>query len=76
MVKRICRQARIPEVCPHGLRGTHASIARERGATSHLIATAVGHESFGVTERHYLRPGLEGQVQQRQVMTVLAGGKR
>ena len=30
-VKRVCKAAGVPRVCPHGLRGTHATIALEVG---------------------------------------------
>jgi integrase len=55
-VRRICRAAGVPVVPPHGLRGTHASLAMTAGATGDLVAAALGHESFTTTERHYARP--------------------
>jgi hypothetical protein len=56
-VKRLCRKAGVPEVTAHGARGIHATIAAQMGATSHLVAAALGHGSTTVTERHYIRPG-------------------
>jgi integrase len=41
---------------PHGLRGTHSSLAAAAGATSAIIASAMGHTGTGVTERHYIKP--------------------
>lgn len=77
MVKRMCRLAGVPEVSPHGLRGTHTSIARERGATPNIIAAAVGHSSYdGVTAKNYVAPGTDDRVRQRTVMGVLQGGRR
>jgi integrase len=55
-VRRICEAAGVPTVSPHGLRGTHASLAMTAGATGDLVASALGHESFTTTERHYARP--------------------
>jgi integrase len=55
-VRRICKAAGVPIVSPHGLRGTHASLAMTAGATGDLVAAALGHESFTTTERHYARP--------------------
>jgi integrase len=77
MVLSVCKLASVPEVGPHGLRGTHVSLARERGATSQLIAAAVGHSSYeAVTARHYVAPGTDERVQARTTMAVLQGGKR
>ncbi len=48
-VWRICRLAGVPKVGPHGLRGTHATIADSAGATSELVAATLGHASTGIT---------------------------
>lgn len=53
-VHLVCERAGVPLVCPHGLRGTHSSIAREAGATGQLVASALGH-SEAVNARHYTR---------------------
>lgn len=51
---RLCRVAGVSRVTPHGLRGTHASLAVEAGASGQVVAASLGHESFeGVTARHY-----------------------
>jgi integrase len=52
-VRRICRIAKTPIVGPHGLRGTHATLAVEAGVTGDVVAAALGHESFAVTAGHY-----------------------
>jgi integrase len=54
-VARVCKIAGVPVVGPHGLRGTHGSLASEVGTTSSAIAQAMGHASSTVTERHYIR---------------------
>jgi integrase len=65
-VQRICRAAAVPVVPAHGLRGTHATLAVDAGATSHLVAAALGHESFATTARHYARTeAIEGAQQER-----------
>jgi integrase len=65
-VQRICRAAGVPVVPAHGLRGTHATLAVDAGATSHLVAAALGHESFATTARHYARTeAIEGAQQDR-----------
>jgi integrase len=55
-VWRMCKLASVPRVGPHGLRGTHSSLAAAAGATSAIIASAMGHSGSGVTERHYIKP--------------------
>ncbi|MBL9040462.1 MAG: tyrosine-type recombinase/integrase [Myxococcales bacterium] len=55
-VKRICRLAGVPEVVPHSLRGLHATLALEGGATADAVAKALGHSSFAMTAQHYASP--------------------
>lgn len=77
MVKETCALAGVPIVSPHGLRGTHASIARENGTTPALVAAAIGHKSYdAVTARNYVAPGTDERIRQRTVMHVLQGGGR
>ena len=52
-LRLFCRHARVPLVCPHSLRGLHATLAIEAGATGGMVAHALGHGSFQVTARHY-----------------------
>jgi len=52
-MRLFCRRARVPLVCPHSLRGLHATLAIEAGATGGMVAHALGHGSFQVTARHY-----------------------
>lgn len=40
-------------VCPHSLRGLHATLAVESGVVSDMVAASLGHGSFAVTQRHY-----------------------
>lgn len=72
---RMCALASVPPVCPHGLRGTHATLARAAGATGHLVAQALGHEKERTTEQHYLAPGLSQALAALAVATRL-GGRR
>lgn len=77
MVKRACSLAGVPPISPHGLRGTHASIARDSGVTPNVVAAAIGHTSYeAVTARNYVAPGTDERVRARAVMNVLQGGKR
>lgn len=52
-VRQLCARAKVPIVCPHSLRGLHATLALEAGATSSMVAHALGHGSFEITARHY-----------------------
>lgn len=52
-VKRLCRASGVTVVSAHGLRGVHAELAVSAGMTGAIIAASLGHENFGVTERHY-----------------------
>lgn len=74
-VKRLCREAGVPEVTAHGLRGTHATLATEAGVTGPLVAAALGHESETVTQRHYIADGTTEQAQRQRALRVLQGGR-
>lgn len=55
-VQRVCREAGVPVISAHGMRGTHASLAVQAGVSGLAVAASLGHESFTVTERHYATP--------------------
>ena len=48
-VRRLCRLAGVTEVCAHSLRGLHATLALEGGATADAVARALGHGSFAMS---------------------------
>ena len=73
-VRRICKAANVPIVCPHGLRGTQASIA-VRAVPAEHVAAALGQTGPAVTRRHYLARGAEQDGQQRAALRVLSGGR-
>jgi integrase/recombinase XerC len=52
--RRLCKTAGLPEVTPHGLRGTNATASMQANSNPHLVAAALGHESVAVTMRHYV----------------------
>jgi integrase len=52
-VGEYCDAAGVPKVCPHSLRGLHATLALEEGATSDAVARALGHANFKMTAKHY-----------------------
>lgn len=74
-VKRICVAAKVPEVTAHGMRRLHSTLALEHGASAHVVASSLGHESFPTTVAHYAKPEALAEARQRRVMTVLEGGK-
>jgi integrase len=74
--KRLCRLAKVPIVCAHGLRGTHASLAEAVGISSHAVANSLGHESVKTTHSHYTSPDAVAKAQQGRLLNVIQGGKR
>jgi integrase len=55
-VQEYCERAGVPRVCPHSLRGLHATLAIQEGETSEAVARALGHTSFTMTAKHYATP--------------------
>jgi integrase len=82
--KRLCGVAKVPEVCVHGLRGTHATIAVGSVATSHSVAAALaaagaslGHApGSAITASTYVAPGAVQRATQRAALGVIQGGRR
>lgn len=74
-VRRLCGVAKVPEVCPHGLRGTQASISVLAVPAEH-VAAALGQTGPAVTRRHYLSGGAEERGRGRAALRVLDGGKK
>ena len=55
-VHELCDAAGVPRVCPHSLRGLHATLAIEEGESGEAVARALGHTSFEITAKHYATP--------------------
>jgi integrase len=72
-VKRLCKAAGLPEVTPHGLRGTNATASMQVNTNPHLVAAALGHESIAVTMRHYVDRDAVAAVRQRTAVSNLVG---
>src|SRR5262249_52932674 len=53
-LEKYCKKAGVPVVCPHSLRGLHSSLAVTRGASSQLVAEALGHGTDAITRKHYI----------------------
>ena len=73
-VRALCRLAGVPEVVPHSLRGLHATLALEGGATADAVAKALGHSSFAMTEQHYASPSSVSNSRSSRVAQTLGGG--
>jgi len=71
-VKRICRKAKVPQVCTHSMRGLHSTLAADMGVTGRVIAEALGHASFATTKKHYAKGDALQRAGQRRVRGVLS----
>jgi integrase len=67
-VERLCGEAEVPVVCTQSLRGLHASVATDAGATSHVVASALGHSSPAVTHAHYIDGATARRARTRRVI--------
>lgn len=73
--KAITKKATGRSVPPHGLRGTHSSIARRGGATGELVAAQLGHASTTMQEGTYATAEAMQAGKASTVLQVLKGGK-
>lgn len=71
-VERLCSEAGVPVVCAQSLRGLHASVATDAGATSHVVASALGHSSPAVTHAHYIDGATARRARTRRVVGTVA----
>jgi integrase len=74
-VARICVLARVMKVNAQSMRGLHSTLAVQAGVTGHVVAAALGHESFATTVQSYARPEAVASAKQQQVLKVLTGGR-
>lgn len=74
-VWRVCDRAKVARVPPHGLRGTHATLAEEAGTAAHVVAAQLGHTSHRVTEEHYLAEGTTERARVKRMLKVMQGGR-
>ena len=70
-VKKLCRLARVPEVCAHSMRGLHATLAVEEGTSPDIVARSLGHNKASVTLSSYAAPGSRATAVQRSALQAL-----
>jgi integrase len=70
-LSRLCKAARVPVVCPHGLRGTWATLAWGRSDLPEVVARSLGHASTTMTKDHYLAPGADQDASTKAVVSKL-----
>jgi len=63
----------VPKVTAHGMRGLHSTLAMAAGASGHVVAASLGHESINTTMQSYAKPEAVAGAQQRRTLTVLGG---
>jgi site-specific recombinase XerD len=62
-------------VTAQAMRGLHSTLALEHGASAHVVASSLGHESISTTLQSYAKPEAVEGAKQRRVLTVLNGGE-
>jgi len=75
-VCNVCNEAKVPVVCPHGLRGTLATLATDLGVAQREVARALRHGDDGETaRRHYIERGAGRAASAKAGMKVIRGGR-
>src|SRR5690606_20809210 len=74
-VKRICREAKVPELSPQALRRTQSDLATDAGVAAIEIARHLGQTSPVVTDRSYRDPNVVAEAKQERAFRVIAGGR-
>jgi integrase len=73
-VKRICREAKVPELSPQALRRTQSDLATDAGVSAIEIARHLGQESPVVTDRSYRDRNVVADAKADRALRVIAGG--
>lgn len=74
-VQRICREAGVPLVSAHSMRGLHSTLAMEAGITGAVVAASLEHESVTTTVASYAKAEAVAAARQQRTLTVLDGGQ-
>lgn len=72
----ICRAAKVPYVCPHGLRGTFTTVQLKTIGDADLTAAGLGHSGTKMALGTYAAPGTAEEIAQKRRLQVLDGGKK
>lgn len=75
-VKRICKDAGVPDLSPQALRRTQSDLATEAGETAIAVARHLGQTSPVVTDRSYRDRDVVADAKAERAFKVIAGGKR
>lgn len=75
-MKRFCKAAGVPYICPHGLKGTAGEILAENGATAEMIVAHLSHEDGATTRRHYVAGESIDSAAAARGFAVISGGRR
>lgn len=74
-VKRICGEAKVPELSPQALRRTQTDMATEAGETSIAVARHLGHGSTAVADRSYRDRDVAAAAKTERALRVFSGGR-
>lgn len=74
-VERACDEAGVPYVPPHGLRGTHGTLATAAAQTPRAVSEALGHSSMAITARAYVDKDAARTAASKRAWTVIDGGR-
>ena len=74
-VKRICREAKVPELSPQGLRRTQSDVATDAGVAAIEVARHLGQDSTVVTDRSYRDRSVVANAKMERAFRVIAGGR-
>jgi integrase len=75
-IRKLCDDAGVPYVCPHGARGTAATLAELAGVAGEAVARQLGHTSHRITADHYLARGTVEQVRVDRLAEQLSCGRK
>lgn len=78
-VRRSCKAAGVPMLCPQALRRTQSTMATDAGVSPLEVARSLGHNipaAPAVTRRSYVAPEATRDAQAQRAFRVIAGGRQ